>query len=278
MYNIENRPGISVLISIFEKCKLEQLRLSLQSVWDDQTTKPDQIVLVIDGPVKSAVLDFLFAFKLKVGSGMRVIQLERNVGLAAALNIGLKYCSHEYIARMDSDDVSCPERFVIQLRYMEDNKEVDIVGSYIIEIDDSGEQIGTVIKYPLSHEQCRSFFAFRSPLAHPAAFFRRSFFEKTGDYPVEIRLSEDTLLWYKGFMAGCLFANIPFVTLKYRRGVDFFEKRRNFQKAIKLLWFRFYIINRKMGYGLVADGFAFSYFCIIFLPTPVLRYLYKIMR
>jgi hypothetical protein len=121
-------------------------------------------------------------------------------------------------------------------------------------------------------------FLSRVPIAHPTAMFRKSFFQKVSAYPTNIPLEEDTLLWYEGFLSGCTFANVPCVTLQYRRSTNFFAKRLNFRKSVQLLICRLFLINKKLGLGIKADLFAIAYFVMTFLPSGIKKYLYQHFR
>ena len=103
----------SVLISVYNKERPDFLEKSLKSIWDEQTLKPNEIVLVKDG-VLTKELDEIIN-KFSIDSPLKIIPLSKNMGLGFALNEGLKYCSYEYVARMDSDDIAKPKRFEKQL-------------------------------------------------------------------------------------------------------------------------------------------------------------------
>jgi glycosyltransferase involved in cell wall biosynthesis len=270
--------GISVLISAFRSNRKSDLLLALKSIWHDQDTKPDQIVLVLDGPLRDDLYDAVNFFKVELGSAMTVVELSESKGLAIALNYGLAYCNHEYIARMDTDDISLPTRFSNQIEYLIKHPEVDVVGSWISEINDDGYVTRAEVRYPESHIDCFRMFSSRVPIAHPTAMFRKSFFQKVKSYPTNILLEEDTLLWYEGFLNGCIFSNIQTVTLQYRRSRNFFAKRLNFKKTLQLLFWRIFIINRKLRFGVKADFLAIAYFAMTFLPSVVKRFLYQHFR
>ena len=270
--------GISVLISAYINCKKEYISQALESIWCDQILKPDQIVLVLDGPVEDDLYDFVYYFSCKIYPYMVVVQLECSYGFANALNKGLKYCEHEYIARMDSDDISLPARFLLQNNFLNENPSVDVVGSWISEIDSLDNLIRDEVKYPKNNSDCFDLFSYRDPLAHPVVMFRRRFFDKVKMYPLSIKLAEDTLLWYEGFKLSCVFSNLQVVTLKYRRPRNFFNKRANFKKSILLLYWRLFIINRVLQYGFKADVLAVLYFFMNYLPGFVKKFLYNKLR
>ena len=111
--------GISVLISVYKSEKAEYLERALTSVWEDQTLKPEKIVLIQDGPVGSELACIVNQWEKKLGEKLEVIRNEQNIGLTKSLIKGISVIKTDYIARMDSDDISLPERFTRQAEFLE---------------------------------------------------------------------------------------------------------------------------------------------------------------
>ena len=128
---------------------------------------------------------------------LNVYEFEKNEGLSVRLNDLIRSIKNQfdYIARMDSDDISVSNRFDNQIRYLIQNPNIDIVGGFVNEF---GFNNG-LIKYPLKNYSMRQYFAKRNPLAHVATMFRKSFFIKAGYYPTDTLLNEDSILWLNGF-------------------------------------------------------------------------------
>jgi len=270
--------SISVLMSVYYRDDPDYLHLALKSIWTDQKLKPIQVVLVKDGVVSERICAVIDHWNEELEGALKVITLPQNKGLANALNKGLSFCKGEYIARMDSDDISLSNRFSLQSHFLSENTQVDVVGTYIKEINEHGLVIKEIIKYPTEHLKMLDFFSKRDPLAHPTVMFRRSFFEKAGAYSEQVHLAEDTLLWFQGFAHGCIFANIKYVGLKYRRSNLFYKRRGDLRKSIMLLRYRLLVINRELNYGLIANLFAFMYFVMSFMPSSLKKYLYNRLR
>ncbi len=112
---------ISVLMSVYKSEKPTYLDRSLQSVWDDQTLKPDEIILVQDGPLSEELLQVIDKWQAKLCEVLVLIRNEVNIGLTKSLNKGIRVAKGEYIARMDSDDISLPNRFVMQEKFLDEN-------------------------------------------------------------------------------------------------------------------------------------------------------------
>lgn len=269
---------LSVLMSIYYKESPIYFNQAMESIWDQQTLKPDQIVLVEDGPLTPELYDVIGEWKNKLNGILDIVTLEKNVGLASALNEGLRYAKGNFIARMDTDDIAEPERFQKQVEFLQKYSDIDVVGCWISEIDENNQVINEKVEYPQVHEELYQFFEKRDPLAHPTVMFRRSFFEKAGIYSTNVTLAEDTLLWYKGFLQGCRFANINYIGLKFRRSSDFYQRRANWNKSVGLLKYRLFHINRDLHYGIKADIYAIAYFLMSISPSFVKKLLYKLFR
>jgi glycosyltransferase involved in cell wall biosynthesis len=265
-------------MSIYHKEKARYFDRCMQSIWDEQTIKPDEIVLLEDGKLTDELYKVINIWKEKLGDTFETIPLEQNVGLALALNQGLKKCNNEYIVRMDTDDISTSKRFEKQLEFLEKNINIDVVGTYIREIDENENIVKELVKFPLAHSELYTFFSKRDPLAHATTMFRKSFFDKAGNYRADLHLAEDTLLWYDGFLNGCKFANIDYVGLNFRRTSDFYKRRANVEKSIGLLKYRILNINRKLNYGLKADIYAIAYFIISISPSFIKKIMYNRLR
>ncbi len=265
-------------MSVYYKECPEFFNRAMQSIWDDQLVKPDQIVLVQDGELTSELIDIVASWEVKIPNILISVPLKNNVGLAGALNAGLPYCCSKYVARMDTDDIALPWRFKSQVKFLDQNSEIDVVGSWVSEIDENGKFIKSVVKYPTTHKKCLSNFRCRDPLAHPATIFRRSFFTKAGQYSEAVPFAEDTLMWYQGFMSGCVFANIPVVCLQFRRSGEIYKRRGDIRKLGALFRYRVLRINPDLGYGVGGNFCALVYLLMQLLPGSVKRILYDKLR
>ena len=123
-----NEMKYSVLMSVYHKEKPEYLRDSINSMLN-QTIKPDEIVLVKDGQLTEALDEVIYEYI--DDPILNVVELKENVGLGKALNIGLTECRNEIVARMDTDDLSKPDRCEKQILILTENKEISLIGSAV---------------------------------------------------------------------------------------------------------------------------------------------------
>lgn len=168
----------SVLLSIYRKEQIDYLCQSLDSVFA-QTLPPDEVVLVKDGSLTSE-LDSVISEYERLHPSLKVVP--QNVGLGRALNEGLKHCSHELVARMDTDDIAKPERFERQIKVFEEHPELDLVGAWIDEFECTSQHVLSVRRVPETSEQILAYCKSRCPVNHPVVMFRKSAVQTGGGY------------------------------------------------------------------------------------------------
>lgn len=266
-----------VLISIYKNDNVSHLRLSIDSILH-QTYSDFRILIGVDGYVDALLAETLKSYEQD--NRIKVFWFKENRGLTAVLNELLeegKKLNPSYIARMDADDISRPNRFEKQVRYLEEHPDLDVLGGAIEEMDYDGKLNGKVIHYPLNHQQCFDFFATRNPLAHPAVMFRTSFFDRVSSYNALYKKNQDTELWYRAFKAGCKFGNISDVVLTFRVSKDMYKRRGGTRFALEVLKLR-KEINKNLGYGMKAKLFAYAYYVMAVSPGWVKKFAYKTFR
>jgi GT2 family glycosyltransferase len=187
-----------------------------------QTRRPDQVVLVQDGPVPDELAATIA--RLVTASPARVdhVVIERNLGLGPALDRGLAACDHEIVARMDADDVSLPLRFERQLPVIEAG--ADIVGSGLLEFGLAVDDVVGRRTPPTDPDEIRRVIRFRDPFNHPTVVYRRSAVQAAGGY-TDMALMEDYLLFARMLDAGARPANLAEPLVCYRVGAGAYARR-----------------------------------------------------
>ena len=141
--------NFSILISVYFREQSYFLKQCLKSIWEEQSLKPSEIVLVKDGPLneelENVIKEYISCAPLKV------ISLPKNMGLGIALREGLKYCSHEFVIRMDSDDISTPDRFEKQLAFMESNPQISAASGTVQEFINQPNDINKMASVLKTH-------------------------------------------------------------------------------------------------------------------------------
>lgn len=213
----------SVLMSSYYKDNPDELALALKSIWDDQTVKPAEIVIVKDGPLTAdldAVLDD-FAMRAPV----KFCLLNKNMGLGKALAVGVEACSYEYIARMDGDDLAVPERFEKQVSFMEQNPEVALCGGMIQEFIGTPDHTTGKRVLPVAHEDICQFLKRRNPFNHMTVLYRKSDVLNAGNYQ-HVQGNEDYWLWARMIRCGVKTGNIDDILVYARTGANMLARRR----------------------------------------------------
>jgi glycosyltransferase involved in cell wall biosynthesis len=265
---------VCTLISVYERDKPEYLELALSSIIS-QTIGTD-IFLVCDGQLTSDLYSVIDKYSAE--DGFNLIQSEKNLGLANALNLGLEQIfnfDYQFIARMDADDICVENRLEKQVSFLQEHINVDVLGSAIIEFDGGDKK--KLITYPSSHSELLSFFQKRDPVAHPSVMFRKVFFDKVGFYNTSLRKDQDTELWFRGFEKGIIFSNLLDPLLYFRADDKTIYKRRDFRRIRDFLKLRM-TINKNLKFGVSAYIYTFFY-CLLQLAPPFLTKLaYKYFR
>ena len=206
----ESNPLISILLPVYngEKTILRAVRSILA-----QTYPHWELVIINDGS-SDRTLNVINSIK---DPKIKTYTIPR-FGVAKALNFGVKMARGTYIARMDADDISLPERLKNQVAYLRDHSEIDLVACQVKHIGAPGRegyehyvnwinQLITSSSIYLARYQ-------EAPFAHPSVMFRKSTFNKYGGYTEEV-VPEDFELWLKWLQNGVRMAKLPEVLLEW---------------------------------------------------------------
>lgn len=266
----------SVLLSLYDKEKPEYLRESLDSVFS-QSYLSDDVVLVEDGKVGDALESVVKEYENRYPQ-LHVIRFNTNRGLGYALNDGLKECRHDIVARMDTDDISKPERMERQVRFLEEHREIDVVGAWIDEFHDDTNRVLSSRKLPMTSEEIYSFGKKRNPINHPVVMFRKKAVMAVGGY-LHFLLFEDYYLWVRMLLKGYHFFNLQESLLYFRTSPQMINRRGGLKYAF--LELNFFVSLYKMGYTTFGETFAniARRFPIRIIPNRLRKLIYqKIIR
>ena len=264
--------SFSVLMSIYKAEKPSYLTMSLNSVLN-QTLQASEIIIVEDGPLTTDLYAILDEFESK-NPIIRRLRLSENHGLGYALCEGLKYCRYELVARMDTDDICKPNRFEVQVEFMEKNHEVDVLGTWIDEFFDVKEHVVSIRKVPEGSKGLYEFGKKRNPMNHPTVMFRKSSVLKAGSYQT-CMLLEDYYLWVKMLKMGMVFYNIQESLLYFRLSHDIYKRRGGLKYAITEV--KFQIELHKIGYLTIFETIRniASRFFVRVMPVCIRRRIYR---
>lgn len=170
----------SVLLSLYIKEQPSYLKQSLDSLFS-QSLLPSEIVLVKDGPL-TVELDTIVSDYERRYPILKVIALAQNQGLGRSLNEGLKHCSYDLVARMDTDDIAKPNRFEEQVGIFNEFPEIDVCSAWVEEFIESPHYPVSVKKIPEKHVDIAIYARSRNPVNHPVVMFRKKAVLKAGRY------------------------------------------------------------------------------------------------
>lgn len=224
---IETRIQFSVLISVYKKEKAEYLKQALQSIIT-QILKPSEIVIVKDGLLTKELDKCIENFQKQDPKLFKILAFKENRGLGLALRDGVKACKYEYIARMDSDDISKPDRFEKQFNYIQKHPETALLGTWITEFSKNEKKPDTVTKLPCTYQEIIKFAKRRNPLRHVTVVFKKSAVIQSGNYR-DFLWFEDYDLFVRMLQKGYIAANIPEYIVNVRADQDMFARRGGWQ-------------------------------------------------
>lgn len=226
----------SVLMSVYYKEKPEWLSYSIDSMLD-QTVKCDEFVLVEDGPLTEELEAVIEKYKSEYKNLFKIIKLKENVGLGPALKIGIENCKNEFIARMDSDDYSMPNRIEKQFEQFEKDSSLGLVGTNVEEFEGTLENVNCSVVLPETHDAIYKFSKKRCPFRHPTLLYKKSSVMSAGNYR-EFYLCEDYDLYVRMLRDGCKCYNIQKPLVYMRVGQDFYKRRGGWKYMKTILKFK----------------------------------------
>ncbi len=263
----------SVLMSVYEKEKPEYLKEAIESMLN-QTICTNDFVLVCDGPL-TPKLDFVIHVISEQYPGLfQIVRLKKNRGLGTALNIGLKKCKNELVARMDSDDVSLPYRCELQLKEFNKNSKLAFCSGDIAEFMTDAKVIQSIRHVPVQYKEILLFAKKRNPMNHMAVMLKKSAVTAVGGY-VEINFAEDYYLWVRMLKKGYEAANIGEILVNVRIGNGMYKRRGGMKYAKNIC-----ILQKKMLELHFINYAQFVINCFIriggsIIPRRIRQYLYE---
>ena len=234
----------SVLMPVYWKETPEYFQTALESILN-QTLMPDEIVIVEDGKLTDELNSLIKTYTSRHPQLFKIVALDKNVGQGLARNAGLKHCSNNLVALMDSDDIADKTRFEKQINYLKDHPEVDVIGSNITEFEGMPENIISKKVVPLTQDEIFRFGKWRSPINNMTVVYKKDKVMSVGGYNT-FNFGEDYLLFAKMLVAGMQFCNLEECLVNARSGTRMLAKRvgaKRILQEIQLFW-KFY----RMGY------------------------------
>lgn len=257
---------------VYGKDNPEWFKVAVNSIIN-QTIPPNEIVLVVDGPVPDMLNSVISEFEKL--AYFKAIRLETNQGHGNARRIGLEHCSNDLVALMDADDISEPNRFEKQLQLFANDSSLSIVGGVISEfVDNPKESLGKRI-LPTSDEQIKKYMKKRCPMNQPTVMFKKSDVLEVGGY-VDWYCDEDYYLWIRMALANKKFANTNAVLVNMRTTYDSYRRRggrKYFQSEKKLQ--KYMRKNKIIGFGTYIANVTERFILQVLMPNKLRGWIFR---
>jgi glycosyltransferase involved in cell wall biosynthesis len=263
-----NNVDFTVLISTYWNDDEERLKKALSSIYNN-TIKPKEIILIIDGDIKGESMKVVNEFKKR--KDFISYKLTKNIGLAQALNFGLKKVTTEWVARADADDINLSYRFEKQINFLKENNKIDLFGSAIKEISDDGYFIRST---PLTENEIIKYAKKRNPFNHMTVMFRLNKILEVGGYPDLLKM-QDYALWAKLISKKIRVKNMSEVLVHVSGGSNLIRRRGGLNYVMSEIKLQYYLYtnNIKKLHNALFDCFQRS--IIFLLPFYFRKIIYE---
>lgn len=264
----------SVLLSVYNKENPKYLAASLASL-AQQTLCASEVIMVVDGQIDGELEAVLNSYidVLK----MKIIRLAQNVGLGQALNEGLQHCAHEWVFRMDTDDICASNRFEKQCHFIKNNPDIAILGTQISEFIEQEDDVVHMRKVPILANEIYQFAKKRNPFNHMTVAYKKSAILAVGGYQHHLYM-EDYNLWLRLLAKGYMGANLAESLLMARIGNGMLMRRHGWQYVLSE-W-QLFTLKRNLGFQNGIQGLM-TFFIragMRLMPIFILKKAYQSLR
>ena len=239
----------SVLTSVYLKDQASFVEESISSMLA-QTHKPDEILVLQDGPVNSNTNKTLRDLEKKHSKIIRIVRYEKNRGLGPVLADGVKLARNDFIARMDADDIADINRCKSQVEFLEEHQDIAAVGTNVTEFIDEISNIRAKRVMPESADEIFAYSRTRNPIAHPSVMYNKQAVISAGNYR-SMPLCEDYDLWVRMLRSGSKFHNLQQNLVYMRISDDFYARRGGIKYVTGIIKFKASLL--KIGHMSLAD-------------------------
>lgn len=237
MLEEEKLNDYSIIMSIYNKVKPEYLEISLESVFK-QTKMTTQFIIIKDGKLTEEQESIVDKYLNKYKDIIEIYEFKENVGSGKAYNKGIELCKNDWAAIMDSDDYILENKFEKQLKFLNENKGIDAIGTNAVEFLGEIDNIVSTRIMPEKHKEIDEFAHMRCPMIQPTVLFSVKKVKECGSYQ-KSELTEDYDLYIRMIMNGCVFYNYQEVLYYVRTNEDFFKRRGGIKYLSSILKFKY---------------------------------------
>lgn len=263
---------LSVSMCVYGGDNAEWFAQAVDSILN-QTIKPDEIVLVVDGPVPDELDQIIRHYE--ENTLFHVIRFTENKGHGEARRAGLSQCKNEIVAIMDADDVSAKGRFEKQLIAFKEHPDADIVGGQITEFIECEDNIVGKRIVPQNDSEIKEYLKSRCPMNLVTVMFKKSSVEKVGGF-IDWYCEEDYYLWVRMALAGMILMNIDDVLVNVRVGKDMYNRRggiKYFRSEAGLQ--RYMLDNKVIDRTIYLKNIAKRFIVQVLMPNQIRGWVFR---
>ncbi|MBQ6787625.1 MAG: glycosyltransferase [Lachnospiraceae bacterium] len=221
---------VSVVMSTYKE-PISYIRLAVESILT-QSYSNIEFIIIIDAPDNVQLAEVLKEYQHS-DKRIKIVYNEKNLGLTESLNKGLQYCSGDYIARMDADDISSKDRIEKQMKYLE-SEGLDLVASNYERFFDEKET-GDVLSFPTDYQRCKKRLRYGNCIPHPIWFAKKEVFFELKGYR-DIKTCEDYDFILRAIEKGYKVANCPEVLLRYRYNKESISRKGEAEQNVVTMY------------------------------------------
>lgn len=262
----------SVSMCVYGGDNAQWFETAVQSVLN-QTLVPNEVVLVVDGPVPDELNAVIL--KLEEKDNFKAIRLEQKQGHGIARKTGLDNCTNELVAIMDADDISVYNRFEKQMETFQNYPDSDIVGGMISEFIDTPDNVVGKRIVPLEDSEIKEYMQRRCPMNLVTVMFKKSSIEKVGGF-IDWYCEEDYYLWLRMALANMKFRNVGDVLVNVRVGKEMYQRRggiKYFKSEAKLQKYMF--DNKVIGFPRYLVNITERLILQVLMPNKVRSFIFQ---
>jgi len=263
----------SILMPVYYKDKAEWFEYSIKSMLN-QTVFPDEFVIIEDGPLPNKLNKVVEKYLKKYPKLFNVIKVKKNRGLGVVLKLGIQNCKNEFVARMDADDYSVPDRIEKQLKIFKKYPKLGLVGTNVDEFSGNINNVNCHVILPETQKEIYKFSKKRCSFRHSTLLYKKSEVLKAGNYR-KFYLFEDYDLYVRMLRNECKCYNIQEPLVFVRISEDFYKRRGGIKYMKTMLKFK----NEqfKIGYFSLSNYLisTIPHVIICIIPNRLRDYIYR---
>ena len=210
-------------MAVYRNDKAPDFAKAVHSIYTNQSVKPSEIIIVVDGPIPDELETTLRVLKNEI-EVIKFVRFSQNQGHAAVRQAGLEAASHNLVAVMDADDISVPQRFEVQLKAFDEHPEASVIGGLIKEFIDTPLNVVGERVVPENENEIWQYLKSRCPINLVTVMYRKNDVEAVGGF-IDWYCEEDYYLWIRLAQAGYKFHNIQENLVNVRVGKEMYQRR-----------------------------------------------------